>query len=90
MAKIGHSRLVHMTLIYINAKTTGMHVLRHKGEDSAMIIADFERAEAPTALQTQCEGPVRRQNIGLCAIVIVTVSLLGWAVIVWPLLGFSQ
>jgi hypothetical protein len=55
-----------------------------------MIIADFERAEAPTALQTQCEGPVRRQNIGLCAIVIVTVSLLGWAVIVWPLLGFSQ
>jgi len=55
-----------------------------------MTIENFKRAEALTALQTQCEGRVGRQNIGLCAVVIVAVSVLGWAVIVWPLVGFFR
>lgn len=83
-------------LIYINAKTTGMRfdheqhfadVTRRKGRDSAMTTEDFARAETLTALRAQCRGRVRRQNVGFCAVVIVAVSLLGWAVIVWPLVG---
>ena len=56
----------------------------------AMTIEDSKWAEAPTALQPQCQGRIERQNIGLCAVVIVTVSLLGWAMIVWPLVGFFR
>jgi hypothetical protein len=52
-----------------------------------MTTEDFARAETLTALRAQCRGRVRRQNVGFCAVVIVAVSLLGWAVIVWPLVG---
>jgi hypothetical protein len=55
--------------------------------DTAVTIHGFERAEPPTALQARRRDPAKRQNIGFCAVVIVTVSLLGWAVIVWPLVG---
>jgi hypothetical protein len=58
--------------------------------DCAMTIEDSKRAEAPTALQAQCRGRIERQNIGFCAVVIVGVSLLGWAIIVWPLVGFFR
>jgi hypothetical protein len=58
--------------------------------DGAMTIEDSKRAEAPTALQAQCRGRIERQNIGSCAVVIVAVSLLGWAIIVWPLVGFFR
>jgi hypothetical protein len=58
--------------------------------DGAMTIEDSEQAEAPTALQAQCRGRIERQNIGFCAVVIVAVSLLGWAIIVWPLVGFFR
>jgi len=53
-------------------------------------IDDFERAEALRALRTKSARRVRRQNIGLSAVVIATVSLLGWAVIVWPLVGLLR
>ena len=52
-----------------------------------MTIYDFERAEALIALRTQVASRVRRQNVGLCAIVIVATSLLGWAAIIWTVAG---
>ena len=58
--------------------------------DGAMTIEDSKRAEAPTALQAQCRGRIERQNIGFCAVAIVAVSLLGWAMIAWPLEGFFR
>jgi hypothetical protein len=54
----------------------------------AITIKDSKRAEAPRALQAQCRGRIERQNIGFCAVVIIAVSLLGRATIVWPLVGF--
>jgi hypothetical protein len=65
-------------------------MLRDIGKHSVMAIEDFERAETLTGLRAQCRGRVRRQNIGLCAMVIVAVSLLGWAVIVWPVVSFLR
>jgi hypothetical protein len=53
-------------------------------------IDDFERAEALRALRRRCARRVRRHNMGLCAVVIATVSLLGWAVIVLPLVGLLR
>jgi hypothetical protein len=58
--------------------------------DSAVTLDGFERAEAPTVFQAPCRDRIRRLNIGLCAVVIVTMSLLGWAVIVWPLVGLLR
>jgi hypothetical protein len=55
-----------------------------------MTIDDFERAEALIALRTQGAARLRRQNVGLCAIVIVATSLLGWAAIIWPVAGFLR
>ena len=58
--------------------------------EGAMTIEDSKRAEAPTPLQAECRGRIERQNIGFFAVVIVAVSLLGWAMIVWPLVGFFR
>ena len=55
-----------------------------------MTIEDYKRAETLTAHWAQCRGRVRGQNIGLCTMVIVTVSVLGWVVIVWPLVAFLR
>jgi|GEM_PF-5163147 len=55
-----------------------------------MTIEDYKRAETLTAHWAQCRGRVRRQNTGLCAMVIGAVSVLGWAAIVWPLVGFLR
>jgi hypothetical protein len=55
-----------------------------------MTIDDFERAEALIALRTQGAARVRRQNVGLCAILIVATSLLVWAAIIWPVVGFLR
>jgi hypothetical protein len=55
-----------------------------------MTIDDFERAEALIALRTQGAARVRRQNVGLCGILIVATSLLVWAAIIWPVVGFLR
>ena len=68
-------------------------MFRAYAKDSAVTIEDFGRAEKLTAHWAQSRGHVRRQNmqnIGLCAIAIGAVSLLGWAVIVWPLVGYLR
>ena len=68
-------------------------MFRTQGKDSGMTIEDFGRAEKLTALRAQCRSRVRRQNmqnIGLCAIAIVAASLLGWTVIIWPLVGYLR
>lgn len=55
-----------------------------------MTIEDYKRAETLTAHWAQCRGRVRRHNTGLCAMVIVAVSVLAWAAIIGPLVGFLR